>query len=82
METWSSIEHSRLGGVFEPLQRFKNLSLPRNGSFALFFLFLDDFLRRVGDEFFVRQLGIDALDIGIGLSDFLVEAGTFGRYVD
>ena len=59
--------------VLQPLQRFENLRLPRLGGLALFLFFLDDFFRRVGDEFLVGELGVDALDVGLGLGQFLVE---------
>ena len=71
-----------LGGVFQPLQRFEDFRLPRHRGLAFFFFFLDDFFRRIGDEFLVAELGIDALDVGVGLDQFLVEPGLFRREVD
>src|SRR5882672_8715092 len=68
--------------VLQPLQRLENLLFPRNGSLALLFLFLDDLVRRVGDELLVGEFGVDALDVGVGLGDFLVEPGLFGGEID
>src|ERR1700730_1339592 len=66
------IRHEPLRRVLQPLQRLEDLCLARHRRLALFFFFLDDFFRRIGDEFFVAELGVDALDVGVGLGDFLV----------
>src|SRR5665213_895646 len=71
-----------LPGLLEPLQRFEDLGLARHRGVALFFFFLDDFFRRVGDEFLVAELGVDPFDVGIGLCQFLVEPHLLGRKVD
>ena len=60
-------------GFLQPLQRLENLGLARHRRLALFLFFLDDLFRRVGDELLVRKLGVDALDVGVGLGDLLVE---------
>src|SRR6266436_5270330 len=67
--------------VLQPLQRLENLLFLRNSSLALLFLFLDDLVGRVGDELLVGEFGVDALDVGVGLGDFLVEPGLFYRQV-
>src|ERR1700704_4582946 len=76
METWSSIY------VLQPLERFENLFLSRNRRLALFLFFLDDLFRRVGDEFLVAELGVDPLDVGVGLGDFLGEPGSLRGKID
>src|SRR5580704_2305893 len=68
--------------VLQPLQRFEDLFLARHRSLALFLFFLDDLFARIGDELLIAKLGIDALDIGIGLGDFLVEPRPFGGEID
>src|SRR5713101_4924513 len=73
---------NHLRSVFEPLQRLEDPGLPGDGRLAFLFLFLDDVLGRVGDEFLVVELGIDPLDVGVGLAQFLVEPRLLGRKVD
>src|SRR5882724_8557917 len=68
--------------VLQPLQRFQDLFLARERGLALILFFLDDLVRRVGDEFLVGEFRVDALDIGVGLGDFLVEANLFGGQID
>src|SRR6478735_12472111 len=92
MDTWSNIKMNSatrspssprtLRRVPQSLQRLDDLGLAGHGRLALLFFFLDDLFRRVGDEFLVAELGVDALDVGVGLDDFLVEAGLFGGKVD
>src|SRR5947208_2565368 len=75
-------EQTYLRRVLQPLQRFENLGLACHRRLALFLFFLDDLFGRVGHEFLVAELGVDPLDVGVGLDDFLVEPGLFGREVD
>src|SRR3984893_6807593 len=69
----STFRDHALCGALEPLQCIEDLGLARHGRVTLFFFFLDDFFRRVGDEFLVGKLGVDPLDVGLGLRPFLVE---------
>src|SRR5262245_45253079 len=84
METWSSIASpSRASGrLLQPLQRFLQLCLSRHCGFALFFLFFDDLFRRVGDEFFVGELGVDALDVAVGFADLLLKPRPLGGKIN
>src|SRR5664279_5909891 len=82
METWSSIDRSRSRSVLEPLQRLEYLRFARHRGVALFLFFLDDFFRRVGDEFLVAELGVDPLDVGLGFFQFLVEPRLLCRKID
>src|SRR5439155_1694168 len=72
----------RLRRHLQPLQRFLQFRLARYRRLALFLFFLHDLFGRVRHEFLVAEFGVDALDVGIGLDDFLVEPGLFGREVD
>ena len=78
----TAVQKSTLEGVFEPLQRLEDLGLTRRRCLAFLFLVLDDFFGRVGDEFLVRKLGVDALDVGLGLGQFLVESRLLRRKID
>ena len=69
-------------GVFQPLQRLEDFCLSRRRCLAFLFLFLDDFFGRVGDEFLVRKLGVDALDVGFGLGQFLIESRLLRLKID
>src|SRR5450631_2086902 len=82
METWSSMETEPLSCVFKSLQRLNDSGFACHGRLALFFFLLDDLFLRVGDEFLVAQLGVDALDVGIGLGQFLVEPRLLGNKID
>src|SRR5258705_9674295 len=73
---------NHLRSVFEPLQRLEYPGFAGDGRLAFLLFFLDDFLGRVGDEFLVIELGIDPLDVGVGLAQFLVEPRLLGRKVD
>ena len=70
------------GDFLEPLQRLENLGFSCRGRLALFFFLFDDFFRRVGDELLVGKLGVDALDVGLGLGQFLVEPRFLCRKID
>ena len=66
-------------GVFQPLQRLEDFRFPRHRRLAFFLFFLDDFLRRIGDEFLVAELGVDALDVGVGFCQLLFKPRAFRR---
>ena len=51
-----------LNRPLQPLQRLGNFFLAAGGLGAFFLFLVDDFLRRIGDEFFVVELGVDASD--------------------
>src|SRR6478736_4895134 len=92
MDTWSNIKMNSatrspssprtLRRVPQSLQRLDDLGLAGHGRLALFLFFLDDLFRRIGDEFLVAELGVDALDVGVGLGDLLVEPNFFGREIN
>src|SRR4029079_7547062 len=92
IETWSNIKMNSatrspssprtLRRVPQSLQRLDDLGLAGHGRLALFLFFLDDLFRRIGDEFLVAELGVDALDVGVGLGDLLVEPNFFGREIN
>src|ERR1700722_475691 len=73
---------SPLRCALQPFHRLGDLGLARLRFLALFFFFLYHFFGRPGDEISVIQLGIDARDIGVGLSHFLGEACAFGGEID
>src|SRR5258705_5413053 len=77
-----AMTRKHLRGVLEPLQRLDDPGLPRHGRLTLFFFFLDDFFRRVRDEFLVGKFGVDALDVGLGPRQFLVEPRPLCRKID
>ena len=65
--------------ALQPLQRLQNLGAAAFGFLALFLLAFDHLLGGVGDEFRIVQLLVDALDIGIGLRQFLLQPRALGR---
>src|SRR3954451_4507775 len=71
-----------LDGLLQSLQRLEQLGLAGQRRLALFALLLDDLLGRVGNELLVGQLGLGALDVGVGLADLLVETRALGSDVD
>ena len=71
-----------LRGVLQPLQRLEDFLFPRHRRVALFLFLFDDVFRRIGDEFFVGKFRIDALDVGLGLGQFLVEPCFLRRKID
>src|SRR6478609_11486269 len=70
------------GNVLQPLPRLEDFCLARRGCVAFFLFLFDDFFRRVGDELLVGELGVDALDVGFGLGQFLVEPGLLCRKIN
>src|SRR6185437_5311393 len=66
----------------QPLQRLDDLAAAGFGLLALFLLALDDVLGRIGDEIWIAEFLIDALDVGVRLGLFLAEPRPLGREVD
>src|SRR6476469_2631047 len=69
-------------GAFQPLQRFEDFLAAAFGLFALLALAVDDLLRRVRHEAGIAELGVDALDVGFGLLQFLVQPHALGVEID
>jgi hypothetical protein len=60
----------------------QDICLPRRCRFAFLFFLLNDLFGCVGDKFFITKLGIDPLDVRIGLGELLVEPDLLGRKID